>query len=149
MFEIKLRLKYRVVFISVLCISKVFIFDHLYMIHSILVLGYIDPPNSHFYFSFVLRRESVSKEKKIEERAREREREREREMEKKSSNEELQSVLEAIKSSDVSFFSKLPTSIPTLHFSNSSFSFSSLSSQSVNCLQIVLGFENYFISLML
>ena len=100
MFEIKLRLKYRVVFISVLCISKVFIFDHLYMIHSILVLGYIDPPNSHFYFSFVLRRESVSKEKKIEERARE----REREMEKKSSNEELQSVLEAIKSSDVSFF---------------------------------------------
>ena len=99
-FEIKLRLKYRVVFISVLCISKVFIFDHLYMIHSILVLGYIDPPNSHFYFSFVLRRESVSKEKKIEERARE----REREMEKTSSNEELQSVLEAIKSSDVSFF---------------------------------------------
>ena len=78
-FEIKLRLKYRGVFISVLCISKVFIFDHLYMIHSILVLGYIDPPNSHFYFSFVLRRESVSKEKKIEERARERERERERE----------------------------------------------------------------------
>ena len=147
MFEIKLRLKYRVVFISVLCISKVFIFDRLYMIHFILVLGYIDPPNSHFYFSFVLRRESVSKEKKIEERARERE--REREMEKKSSNEELQSVLEAIKSSDVSFFSKLPTSIPTLHFSNSSFSFSSLSSQSVNCLQIVLGFENYFISLML
>ena len=145
MFEIKLRLKYRVVFISVLCISKVFIFDHLYMIHSILVLGYIDPPNSHFYFSFVLRRESVSKEKKIEERARE----REREMEKKSSNEELQSVLEAIKSSDVSFFSKLPTSIPTLHFSNSSFSLSSLSSQSVNCLQIVLGFENYFISLLL
>ena len=83
-FEIKLRLKYRVVFISVLCISKVFIFDHLYMIHSILVLGYIDPPNSHFYFSFVLRRESVSKEKKIEERARERERDGEEELERRA-----------------------------------------------------------------
>ena len=34
-------------------------------------------PNSHFYFSFVLRRESVPKEKKIEERERERDGEEE------------------------------------------------------------------------
>lgn len=81
----------------------------------------------------------MPKEKKIEER--------EREMEKKSSNEELQSVLEAIKSSDVSFFQSFQLQFQSSIFQILASHYRFLSLQSVKCLQIVLGFENYFISL--